>query len=228
MQNTQHLQGPQGSQPNSGTGNTQNNTQNITINNHQNQMGAPDETSYHMPPDSGAPVGGSWIYGDPNLGYNGQKPSNGVSVYTMDGTTPPNESDNAPMPLPIPGMNGNTPAEGIASGIAQSQRMKNPVDMASTHMPANSAQAYQASLRSLLDRNVGYFIVATFLVGTQQSVTWQGILHTVGSDYIVLYQPDYERYISCDLYAIKFVQFHNVKGVPYCAASQTWQGQSRW
>ena len=86
MQNTQHLQGPQGSQPNSGTGNTQNNTQNITINNHQNQMGAPDETSYHMPPDSGAPVGGSWIYGDPNLGYNGQKPSNGVSVYTMDGT----------------------------------------------------------------------------------------------------------------------------------------------
>ena len=226
MQSTQHLQGSQGTQPGGGTGNTQNNTQNITINNHQNQMSAPDETSYNMPPDSGAPVRGSWIYGDPNLSYNGQQPSSGVSVYTMDGSTPPGDSENAPMP--IPGMNGSAPAESISGSIAQSQRMKNPVDMASTHMPANNAQAYQASLRSLLDRNVGYFVVATFLIGTQQSVTWQGILHTVGSDYIVLYQPDYERYISCDLYAIKFVQFHNVKGVPYCAASQTWQGQRRW
>lgn len=224
MQNTQHLQSSQGTQPGGETAGTQNNTQNITINNHQ--MTGPDETSYNMPPDPGAPVGGSWIYGDPNLSYNGQKPTNGVSLYTMDGSAPPENSDNVPMP--IPGMNGSVPGGSISSSIAQSQRMKNPVDMASTHMPANSAQAYQASLRSLLDRNVGYFVVATFLIGTQQSVTWQGILHTVGSDYIVLYQPDYERYISCDLYAIKFVQFHNVKGVPYCAASQTWQGQSRW
>ena len=93
-------------------------------------------------------------------------------------------------------------------------------------MPADAGEAYQASLRSLLNRNVGYFVVATFMVGTQQAVTWQGILHTVGSDYIVLYQPDYERYISGDLYSLKFVQFHNVKGVPYCAASQNWQGHS--
>ena len=142
----------------------------------------------------------------------------------MSGSTPPGDPDSSPMP--VPGMNGVIPAGVVSSAVAQSQRMKNPVDMESTHMPATNAEAYQASLRSLLDRNVGYFVVATFLVGTQQSVTWQGILHTVGSDYIVLYQPDYERYISCDFYSIKFVQFHNVKGVPYCAASRTWQGQS--
>ena len=208
MQSTQRQQNPQNGQ----------NTQNITINNHQTNN--PDETSYSAPPDKGP----SWVYGNPNLSYNGQPPSEGVSVYTMDGSTPPDDSDSAPMP--IPGMNGSTALGSISSDAAQSQRMKNPLGMEATHMPSNSAEAYQASLRSLLDRNVGYFVVATFLVGTQQSVTWQGILHTVGSDYIVLYQPDYERYISCDFYSLKFVQFHNVKGVPYCAASRTWQGQN--
>ena len=218
MQNTQQTPPIQGGQA---PQNTQNNTQNITINNHQ--MKNPDETSYNMPPDPGAP-GGSWIYGDPSLGYNGQPASGGVSLYTMSGSTPPGDPDSAPMP--IPGMNGGAQPGGIASAAAQSQRMRNPVDMEATHMPASNAEAYQASLRSLLDRNVGYFVVVTSLMGTQQSVTWQGVLHTVGSDYIVLYQPDYERYISCDFYSIKFVQFHNVKGVPYCAASRTWQGQS--
>lgn len=215
MQNTQHLQGT----PVQGTSNPQQQVPASTP-----SMNAPDETNYNMPPDSGAPVSGSWIYGDPNLNYSGQMPSSGVSVYTMQGIAPASDPNNRPMP--IPGMNGSVPQETVSSSAAQSERMKNPVNMAATHMPANNAEAYQASLRSLMHRNIGYFVVITFLVGTQQSVTWQGILHTVGSDYIVLYQPDYERYISCDFHAIKFVQFHNVKGVPYCAASRTWQGQN--
>ena len=168
--------------------------------------GAPDETGYFMP-QTPAPGGDSWVYGDP-----GQP------------QTPPAEQMAAP--VSIQGMNGGERLGGVSSAAAQSQRMKNPVDMADTHMPPNSEIAYQASLRSLLNRNVGYFIVATFLVGPNQPVTWQGILHSVGSDYIVLYQPDYERYISGDLYSLKFVQFHNAKDVPYCAASQTWQGHS--
>ena len=114
------------------------------------------------------------------------------------------------------------------SDYAQSQRMRNPVDMEATMNPSDSSESYRASLRSLLDRNIGFFVVATFLMGTTQSVTWQGILHTVGSDYFVLYQPDYDRYVSCDLYSVKFVQFHNVKGVPYCASARTWEGSSSW
>lgn len=181
---------------------------------HQNQLppAAPDETGYYMPAD---PAGDSWVYGDPGL-TGGQTPSQPPS----SGQTPPTPQ------APIPGMNGGDALGGVSSAAAQSQRMKNPVDMAHTHMPAGAEDAYQASLRSLLNRNVGYFIAATFLIGPNQPVTWQGILHTVGSDYIVLYQPDYERYISGDLYSLKFVQFHNVKGVPYCAASQNWQGHS--
>ncbi len=183
---------------------------------HQNQLppAAPDETGYYMPAD---PTGDSWVYGDPGL-TGGQIPSQPPS----SGQTPPTPQ------APIPGMNGGEALGGVSSAAAQSQRMKNPVDMAHTHMPAGAEDAYQASLRSLLNRNVGYFIAATFLIGPNQPVTWQGILHTVGSDYIVLYQPDYERYISGDLYSLKFVQFHNVKGVPYCAASQSWQGHANF
>ena len=187
---------------------------------HQNQLppAAPDETGYYMPAD---PAGDSWVYGDPGL-TSGQAPSAAPSQPPASGQTPP------PSQAPIPGMNGGEALGGVSSAAAQSQRMKNPVDMAHTHMPAGAEDAYQASLRSLLNRNVGYFIAAPFLIGPNQPVTWQGILHTVGSDYIVLYQPDYERYISGDLYSLKFVQFHNVKGVPYCAASQSWQGHANF
>ena len=131
--------------------------------------------------------------------------------------------------LPGPGMGAGPGARqpGTSSAAYQrSRRMQNPVDMAGTHSPADGRQAYHASLRSLLSRNVGYYIICTFLVGTQGSVTWQGILHTVGSDYLVLYQPNYDRYISCDLYSLKFAQFHDTRSTPYCAGSQSWQGKN--
>jgi len=217
-------------------------------------MNAPDETLYNLPPDFGAGGAGQnqWVYGNPNVDYGGPQGSPDGGMTTMPtgdtygtalppqvpGTSPAMPINGTPAPgsspavpingTPAPGQNGEVQLAGISSQAAQSQRMRNPVNMELTHMPTNASEAYQASLRSLLHRNVGYFIVATFLVGTQQSITWQGILHTVGSDYIVLYQPDYERYISCDIYALKFVQFHNIKGVPHCAADRNWQGQVGW
>lgn len=169
---------------------------------------APDETGYYMPAEA-AGRAESWVYGAPGQDQGGQE-----------------LIDPAAGQLPVPGMNGGEQPGGMSASAAQSQRMKNPVDMARTHTPSGADEAYQASLRSLLDRNVGYFVEATFLVGPDRTVTWQGILHSVGSDYIVLYQPDYERYVSGDLYSLKFVQFHNLQGVPYCAASQNWQGHS--
>lgn len=177
---------------------------------------APDETGYYMPQEE--PRGDSWVYGEPVPG--------GQAMPDVSAQSLPIQ--NVPAQNSVPGMNGGEPLGGVSSAQAQSQRMKNPVDMAGTHMPAGAEEAYQASLRSLLNRNIGYFVVMTFLVGPNQPVTWQGILHTVGSDYVVLYQPDYERYISGDLYSLKFVQFHNVKGIPYCAASQNWQGHSNF
>ena len=34
-----------------------------------------------------------------------------------------------------------------------------------------------------------------------------GILYEVGNDYIALYQPDEQSYISADLYSIRFMEF---------------------
>ncbi len=103
--------------------------------------------------------------------------------------------------------------------------ISNPVSMEATINPMTNAEAYGSSIKSLLARNTGYFIVATFQTGTDSSVVWQGILHTVGSDYIVIYQPEHDRYISGDLYALKFVEFHNSRTVPYHAAANQWCGR---
>lgn len=86
--------------------------------------------------------------------------------------------------------------------------MSNPLSPEATENPMTNAEAYEGSIKSLLNRNLGSFVVATFLIGSQGSVVWQGILHTVGNDYIVLYQPDRGRYVSGDLYSLKFVEFH--------------------
>ena len=156
-----------------------------------------DETGYAMPAEMAVYPQGEWT-----------APSGGGMPGEMG------------RPVTWQGGGGMSPAH------AQSQRMKNPVDPENTHFPADNRQAYMASLRSLLNRNVGYYIVCTFLVGSDRAVTWQGILHTVGSDYLVLYQPDYNRYISCDLYGLKFAQFHDTRNTPHCAGFQSWQGQT--
>lgn len=179
----------------------------------------PDETRYIMPPDAMRMQENRWVYGEPEMNQNGMM-QDGMS----QGDRMP---DGGMQMVPMPGQGMGNMARGgrVSSQQAQSQRMKNPVDMAATHSPGDSSQAYQASLRSLLARNVGFFVVCTFQIGNQQAVTWQGILHTVGSDYLVLYQPDQEKYVSCDFYALKFVQFHDTKNIPYCASSQAWVGR---
>lgn len=74
--------------------------------------------------------------------------------------------------------------------------------------PAGNRDVTNSSVRGLLARNLGYYVVASFLMGTQQAVQWEGILASVGNDYVVIYQPDQNRFVSCDIYALKFVEFH--------------------
>ena len=145
----------------------------------QNQLppAAPDETGYYMPNETAGQVD-SWVYGEP--GQNGDQNGSQNMTPTGDATM------SAAPQTPIAGMNGGEAPGGMSSAAAQSQRMKNPVDMAHTHMPSGAEEAYQASMRSLLNRNIGYFVVATFLVGADKPVTWQGILHSVGTDYVVI------------------------------------------
>ncbi len=74
--------------------------------------------------------------------------------------------------------------------------------------PAGRRDVTNSSIRGLLARNLGYYIVASFLMGTQQAIQWEGILASVGNDYLVIYQPDQNRFVSGDIYSLKFVEFH--------------------
>ena len=74
--------------------------------------------------------------------------------------------------------------------------------------PTGTRDVTNSSIRGLLARNRGYYIVASFLMGTQQAIQWEGILASVGNDYLVIYQPDQNRFVSGDIYALKFVEFH--------------------
>ena len=90
----------------------------------------------------------------------------------------------------------------------------NPLTQEEMASPMSNAEVYQGSMKSLLARNVGYYVVATFQMGSQGTVSVPGVLHTVGNDYIVLYQPENGRYVTGDFYALKFVDFHETKSIP--------------
>ena len=74
--------------------------------------------------------------------------------------------------------------------------------------PAGRRDVTNSSIRGLLARNLGYYVVASFLMGTQQAIQWEGILASVGNDYLVIYQPDQNRFVSGDIYSLKFVESH--------------------
>lgn len=92
--------------------------------------------------------------------------------------------------------------------------------------PTGTRDVTNSSIRGLLARNLGYYIVASFLMGTQQAIQCEGILASVGNDYLVIYQPDQNRFVSGDIYALKFVEFHEDQsacaGYRYRDAFQSW------
>ena len=65
-----------------------------------------------------------------------------------------------------------------------------------------------------LQTAIGYFVSCEFLIGTQIIETRDGILAKIGTNFLTLYQPDLERYIVCDLYALKFITIYNTTEVP--------------
>jgi len=92
--------------------------------------------------------------------------------------------------------------------------MTNPLTQEEMANPMSNSEVYQGSLKNLLARNIGHYVVATFQMSGQGTVSVPGILYTVGNDYIVLYQPADGRYVTGDLYGLKFVDFHDAESVP--------------
>lgn len=80
--------------------------------------------------------------------------------------------------------------------------------------PQNTIEAYRATLNSYLRRNIGYYVVCEFLIGTSNMTIKDGIIYAVGSNFLTLYQAEEDRYIVCDIYALKFITFYNSRTRP--------------
>ena len=102
-----------------------------------------------------------------------------------------------PGSLTNPNMSNNLPAEVVES-------------------PTNLNEAFLGSLKATLLRNKGNFIVATFLIGTQNTMSWEGILYEVGNDYITIYQPGRDRYVVIDMYSLKYMEFYDTARREMC------------
>jgi len=90
--------------------------------------------------------------------------------------------------------------------------------------PTSLNEAYLGSLKAMLMRNKGNYVVATFLVGTQSTVSWEGILYDVGNDYVTIYQPGRDRYIVTDMYSLKYMEFYDTRRRELC--DRLMQGQN--
>ena len=82
--------------------------------------------------------------------------------------------------------------------------------------PMNTSEVYAGSLKAMLRRNLGNYVVATFLVGTQGTVSWEGVLYDVGNDYVTIYQAGRDRYIVNDIYSLKYMEFYDVRRRQLC------------
>ena len=94
--------------------------------------------------------------------------------------------------------------------------------------PTTTQEAYLGSLKAMLSRYVGSYIVATFLVGTNNTVSWDGVLFDVGNDYLTIYQAVRDRYVVSDYYSLKFIEFYDVERRHRCAellAENDWRDQ---
>lgn len=80
--------------------------------------------------------------------------------------------------------------------------------------PQNNQQVANGSMAATLRQNIGFYVIGEFLVGTNRLEVKEGILYSVGINFLTLYDPQNDRYIVCDLYAVKFVTFYNSTTVP--------------
>ena len=109
---------------------------------------------------------------------------------------------------PADGQSGQTPPAmpDAVMGAQQIAPSLGPLPAAPNGMSV-AEQILHSSWKSLMARNVGRSVIVSFLIGTQNTIVTHGILYEVGNDYIALYQPDEQSYISADLYSIRFVEF---------------------
>lgn len=71
-----------------------------------------------------------------------------------------------------------------------------------------NTEEMRGSMQNLLSDNLGEYVVIEFLIGTNLIVRKQGILHSVGTSVVTLYDDSVDNYIVCDVFSVKFVYFY--------------------
>ena len=66
----------------------------------------------------------------------------------------------------------------------------------------------KGSMQKILADNLGEYVVIEFLIGTERLMRKQGLLYSVGTSYITLYDDQFNNFIVCDIFSIKFVYFY--------------------
>ena len=70
-----------------------------------------------------------------------------------------------------------------------------------------NTMTFQGSIQQVLSENIGSYVIIDFFMGTSVLETRQGFLHSVASQYVVLYDELNLHYVVCDIFSIKFVTF---------------------
>ena len=185
-----------------------------------NEPWSPEDTRFGMP------AGTEWN------GNNGSMMGN--QMGTMTDQTMPRMNQGGQM-----GSMGNSGMQSQSNGLQMSRNgqtpqanglnMNNLLPSEVIESPTTVNEAYLGSLKSMLLRNKGNYIVATFLVGTQGTVSWEGILYEVGNDYVTIYQPGRDRYIVSDMYSLRYMEFYDIQRRELCnqlLRERGWQNSS--
>lgn len=71
-----------------------------------------------------------------------------------------------------------------------------------------NTEEMRGSMQNILAQNIGEYVVVEFLIGTTLIMRKQGILYSVGTSVVTLYDDIVRNYIVCDIFSVKFVYFY--------------------
>ena len=161
-----------------------------------------------------------------------------VQTIPSSQVTPPQAVPPQTTPSMSPGSQPGFPMMDTPRGIIPTLRPQGPAAVLDLrhHLPEEVVQspttvdeAHMGSMKAVLGRNLGNFVVATFLVGTQGTTSWEGLLYEVGNDYLIIYQTGRDRYVVCDIYSLKYIEFYDTRRQGMCESlirDQGWQTNS--
>lgn len=66
-------------------------------------------------------------------------------------------------------------------------------------------EIYRGSMQQIIAVNLGEYAYCDFVIGTDNIITKSGFLYDVGIKFFVLYIPECQNYMVCDIFNLKFM-----------------------